>query len=230
MPKQAPADEVEYFWDLEQGSTEWFNARLATCTASVMKTVMASGKVGADGNTEASKTRTRLLYRFAGEQLGKMPAKTYENDDMRRGRTMEAAAIRHYEFTRNVEVKRCGFIKRTIRDPLFGDLVIGASPDGLVGDRGIVQIKTMEPELICELVDSGRMPSEHRQQCHSEIWASGRDWCDLKIFYEDFPLSPVFHITRDDHYIETELKPAVDRFTHELRDLIKRLKQKGGIK
>lgn len=218
-------DKVEYFYDVEQGDAEWFGLRLGLPTASVMKTVMARGQDGGE-----SKTRQRLLYRLAAEIINGEPVATYENDYMRRGRAMEAAALEDYGFTRAVEVKRVGFIKRTITDPLFGDLVIGASPDGLIGDDGAVQTKTMEPDLICELVDSGRFPSEHRAQCQTELWVSGRQWCDLKIFFTRSKLSPVFRFPRDDHYIAIELKPAVDKFTHELRDLVKRLKSKGGLK
>jgi len=223
--RAALKENVEHFWEIVQGEPEWFEIRRGLPTASVMKTVMARGQDGGE-----SKTRQRLLYRLAAEIINEEPVATYENDYMRRGRTMEAAALDDYAFTRAVEIKRVGFVRRTIADPLFGELVIGASPDGLIGDDGAVQTKTMEPDLICELVDSGRVPSEHRAQCQTELWVTGRQWCDLKIFFTGSKLSPVFRFTRDDHYIATELKPAAERFTFELRDLVKRLKMKGGLK
>lgn len=222
-PRTAPEDVVETF-DCDQGSEEWFALRLGLPTASVFHTIMADGRDG-----EASKTRTKLLHQLAGEILSKRPAETYENDAMRRGRAMEAEAIEHHAYTRAVEVRRVGFVRRTIYNPLGDDLVVGCSPDGLVGDAGVLQIKTMRPELIVALVESGRFPSEHRAQCQGEMWVTGRRTCDLRIFYSGMPISPTFRLERDDVYIFT-IRTAVEIFAYDLRQLVERVKKKGGVR
>lgn len=214
-------DVVEVFDEIEQGSEAWFDLRLALPTASNFKIIMASGKDG-----DESKTRARLLDRMVAEHFTKKPANTYENDQMRRGRTMEAAALEHYGFTRGVEVARVGFVRRTIKRPPFPDLVVGCSPDGLVGKDRVVQIKTMEPELIIGMVRRGTFPSEHRAQCQGELWVTGRQVCDLKIFYEGCPVGRTFPIQRDDAYI-TEIRNAVERFDYEMRQIIADIEKKG---
>ncbi len=222
--KPRPLDDlVEIFSeeDYPQGSEQWFGLRLATPTASVFRTIMATGEDG-----DEAKTRRRLLYRMAGEHFSKKPATTYENDAMRRGRTMEAAALQDYAFTRGVEVERVGFIRRTIKRPPFTDLVVGCSPDGVVGKNKIVQVKTMEPELIVQMIDRGTFPSEHRAQVQGELWVTGRQTGDLKIFFDGCPLGRTFTLTRDDAYI-AQIRSEVEKFDYELRRLIDRIKAKG---
>jgi hypothetical protein len=216
-------DIVEVFSaeDYPQGSEAWFGLRLGMATASNFRTIMAAGEDG-----DEAKTRRRLLYRLAGEHFSKKPANTYENEAMRRGRAMEAAALEDYAFTRGVEVERVGFVRRTIKRTPFADLVVGCSPDGLVGKSKVVQIKTMEPELIVQMVDHSRFPAEHRAQCQGELWVTGRESCDLKIFYAGMPLGRTFTLQRDESYIAT-IRKEVEKFDYELRMLIDSIKAKG---
>lgn len=222
--KPPPADLVEVFDEVEQRSPEWDALRCGVPTASRFGTMMASGKDGGE-----SVSRARLLYQMAGEVLSGVPAETYVSRAMERGIRMEPAALEHYAFTRGVEVARVGFIRRTIPNQFGGALVVGCSPDGLVGDDGGVQVKTMQPDLLVELVDRGRFPSEHRAQCQGEMWVTGRRWWDLKIFYEGLPLSPVFRLERDEAYI-AQVAAAVETFAFDLRRLVERVKAKGGVR
>lgn len=212
----APQDMVEVF-DVEQGSDPWFDLRLGMPTASRFATIMANGKDGGE-----SKTRQRLLYVLASEIISGIPCPGFESRAMRRGKEMEPGAIEHYQFVRATSVERVGFVRRTVRLPL-GDMVVGCSPDGLVGADGVVQVKTMDPELLLELLDSGRFPTEHRAQCQGELWVTGRRWCDLLIFHESMPAqSPIFRIERDDAYIQ-KINEAVQVFAHDLAELVKRI-------
>jgi YqaJ-like viral recombinase domain len=219
----APVELVEEF-DCEQGSNTWHELRRGLVTASRLGDVMASGRDGGE-----SKMRKRLLYQLAGEILSGQVMESFENDAMRRGREMEAAALENYSFTRGVDVVRIGFVRRTIKIPLGTEIVVGASPDGLVAADGIVQTKTSRPDLIVEIMDSGRFPSEFRYQCQGEMWVTSRRWCDLKIFYSGMPVSPTFRIERDDALI-AQLSTEVEKFYWELQQLIGRVKAKGGIK
>jgi hypothetical protein len=225
MAKPAPKkiDDLVETFDCEQRSDEWMNLRLGLPTASILKTIVAEG---ADG--EDSKTRTKLMNRLAAEIIFQRPMETFTNQAMDRGNVQEPWALAQYAFTRQVEVKRVGFVRRTMRDPLYGDLVFGCSPDGLVNNDGIVQAKSMQPDLIIALQKSGRFPSEHRWQLHGELWATGRQWADLYISYEDFPIALSYPIKRDEAEIARARK-AVELFSFELRELVKFSKQRGGI-
>jgi hypothetical protein len=222
--RKPPEDTVEVFDEVEQGSPEWAAVRMGTITASRMKAVMANGRDGGE-----SKMRATLMRLLAAEIIHGKPMATFSNNSMARGIEMEPWALEHYAFTRNVEVERVGFVRRTIRNPLGEDLVIGASPDGLVAKNRVLQVKTMQPDLIVEMLDTGRQPSEHKWQCHAEMWVTGRDECDLMIGYEGFPIAPTFSFKRDEALI-VEMRRECEKFAWELRKLIERVRQRGGLK
>lgn len=221
VAKANPNDLVEII-DVEQGTDDWKILRIGIPTASRFATMMASGKDGGK-----SESRAKLLYVMAGEILTQTPAETFVSKAMDRGREMEPEALEHYAFTRDVEVTRVGFVRRTIRKSFNRDLIVGCSPDGLISTDGIVQTKTMQPDLLIELLEQGRFPTKHRAQCQGELWVTGRQWCDLKIFYRGMPVSPVFHVERDDGYIK-EIAEAVEVFDYELRKLVERIRNMGG--
>lgn len=217
---------IEWFDDVEQGSEDWFKLRLGLCTASNFGTIMAEGRDG-----DASKGRQKLLYRMAAEIISGVPAETYSNEHMQRGIEMEPAAISHYEFTHECEIKRTGFVRRIIHDPLYGDRIVGASPDGLRPEiKTVLQVKTMLPPSIVALVDSGRpFPSEHRAQCQGELWVTGFETCHLQVFFEGFPVAPVFVMQRDEAYMR-ELDRACEIFQHDLQKLVTGIKKKHHLK
>jgi len=219
--------------DVEQRSAEWYAARIGIPTASVFGIIMADGRDGGE-----SKTRADLLHRMAAEIIYKRPLETYQSADMAHGIEIEPDALDHYAFTRGVEVRRVGFVRRTIRDPLFGDLVVGASPDGLIGDDGAVQVKRMKPSLIVKHLDNGtRFATAHRWQCHGEIWVTGRQWVDLKVYYAErtdteffqFPISPTERVERDETAI-AELRKGVEAFAYDLKKLVADVSKKGGVR
>lgn len=212
-----PPGLIEIF-DVEQGSDEWRRLRLGMVTASVLSSVLASGKDGGD-----SKMRKKLLYKLAGEILSGEPAEDYSNAYMARGNAMEEAAREHYAFTRGVELTPVGFVRRT----LPGGQVVGCSPDSFIGTDGVLEIKTMTPALLVELCETGRFPTEHRAQCHGTLWITGRRWVDLKIFYSGYPESPTFRIERDEIYIR-EISDAVEVFCWDLANIVARRRHRAG--
>lgn len=226
-PKPIPTETVEVVpWeDAPQGSQEWHQMRLGMPTASEFGTIMAHGVNGG-----RSETRQKLLYRLAGELLTQEVAESYVNDAMRRGNEMEPEAISDFEFTNSVSVERVSFVRRKISDKLFGERVVGCSPDGFVGDHGVVEVKTMRPDKLIDLIESGKpFPSEHRAQCQGTLWVTGRRVCILKIFYRGFPVSPEYKVERDDHYID-QIKQAVEVFQYDLKQLVDRMRKRGGLK
>lgn len=222
--KKPPEDIVEIFDDVEQRSDEWFQMRVGIPTASRFHIIMASGKDGGE-----SVSRARLLDIMAAEIISGIPAESFMSKPMERGVMMEPEALRDFASKNWADLRRVGFVRRSIHDPLGGALVVGCSPDALIGDDGVLQVKTLQPDHLVRLVDSGRMPGEHRAQIQGELWVTGRRHGILKIFYEGFPASPEFKFERDEDYIG-QIRNAVEIFAHDLRQLVKRVRAKGGIR
>ncbi len=210
----APQETVEVFDEIEQGTEEWFTLRLGMPTASNFATIMAEGRDGG-----ASKTRAKLLRQLAGEIITGEPAENFSNRSMDRGKAMEPEAREHYAFERSIEPRRVGFVRRALRSGF-----VGCSPDSLIGDDGVLEIKTTMPDLLIELMETGRFPSEHRAQCQGSLWVTGRKWCDLRIYYSKMPALS-FRIERDDGYIR-QIAEAVEVFAWELRKLVERIKDR----
>jgi hypothetical protein len=196
-------------FDCEQGSPEWFAARMGIPTASEFDTVQAKGKGGGE-----SKTRRTYMLKLAGEILTGEPMYSYSNDHMERGKEMEDEARNAYAFMTDLEPQRIGFLRR-------GDA--GASPDSIVGSNGLLEIKTKLAHLQLDVILGGELPSEHKAQVQGQLWVSGREWCDFVSYWPGLPLF-VKRVHRDEEYIKT-LASAVDQFNSELADLVAKVKQ-----
>lgn len=199
------------FDSLEQGTEEWFQARMGMPTASEFQCLLAKGRGGGE-----SKGRKTYLYKLAGERISGKPMEHYSNGYLERGHAMEDEARALYELTAECDVKRVGFV----RNDLFR---AGASPDGFVGDDGLIEIKTKAPHLQLELLESGELPGEHRAQCQGAMWVSGRQWVDFVSYFTGMPPF-ILRVDRDERYI-AELAVAVKEFNEELDALVARYKQ-----
>lgn len=193
--------ELEIF-DCEQNSPEWFEARRGVVTASRFSDVLAKGQ---------GITRRKYLLTLAGEAITGEVAESYSNAHMERGHLMEAEARDQYAFQHDIQPELVGFMRRGRT---------GASPDSLLGSDGLLEIKTKIPHLLLDVLDKGKLPSEHVAQVQGQLLVSGRQWCDFVAYW---PKLPMFHIRveRDEKYIET-LSQAVADFVGELDDIIRR--------
>lgn len=215
--KTEPPKSLLVIHDVEQGSDEWFQLRLGIPSASNFATVMASGKDG-----DASMTRGQYLRRLAGEVITGRPAEeTFKSRAMERGKEMEPEAIADYEARKKVKVQRVGLginfagLKRCC-----------ASPDALVGFDSGLETKTMRPDLMIPLLERGAtLQAEHRAQVQGNMHVFERDQWEFKIFY---PKMPDFTVTvaRDERYIR-ELDNEVQRFNHDLKQLVAKLRAMG---
>lgn len=196
-------------FDCEQGSPEWFECRLGIPTASEFDTVMAKGKGKGGGE---SKTRRTYMFKLAGEQLTQQPMYHYQNDHMLRGQDMEGEARDLYAMVADVEPVRVGFVRN-------GDT--GASPDSLIGDPGMLEIKTKLAHLQLECLLDDELPSEHKAQCQGQLWIAEREWVDFVSYWPGLPLF-VKRVYRDEPYIK-QIASAVDQFNTELLELVARV-------
>ena len=200
---------IEIFEDVEQGSDEWRKLRAGLPTASEFHDVIA--KVGPRGGIP--KGRQKLMWRLAGEILTGEPEDTYQNADMQRGKDREAEARAWYELDQGVETKQIAFIRNDR---------CGASPDSMVGDDGLLEIKDAKPSVQIERLLSGDLPSEHKAQCQGQLMVSGRSWVDFLSHCRGLP-PHLIRVERDEKYI-SELREGVERFVAELDTLVKWLR------
>jgi len=190
--------------EVEQGTPEWFAARLGIPTASEFKTVLAGGK---------GLTRATYMRKLAGEVLTGEPAESYSNAAMERGKAMEPEARMAYSLLKDVEVHEVGFILN------HG---AGCSPDGLIGDDGGLEIKTKAPHLLIECLDRDDIPPEHRAQVQGALWITGRRWWDFVAYWPGLPLFIVREY-RDEDYI-ANLAQEVKTFNAQLARMVEKLR------
>jgi hypothetical protein len=195
--------------DCAQGSPEWFSARLGLPTASEFATVMAKGRDGG-----ASLTRKTYMLKLAGEILTGEPAENFSNGHMERGKIMEAEARDLYAFTYDADLTGVGFVRNGNK---------GCSPDSLIGDAGMLELKTKLPHLLIECLLKDDFPPEHKAQCQGALWVAEREWIDIAIYWPRLPLF-VKRARRDEGYI-ANLAGAVDAFNDELQETVRRIRQ-----
>lgn len=197
---------VEIF-ECDQNTPEWKAARSGLATASEFHSILAQGE---------GKTRRSYMLRLASERITGAPTETYENADMVRGRVMEPEARDFYSFTTNSELRRVGFIKN-------GNA--GCSPDSLIGDDGMLEIKTQRADLLIETLLEDKFPTKHKAQCQGALWIAEREWIDLVIYW---PKMPTFikRVGRDANYI-ANLARQVEDFNLELAHIVNRIRKIG---
>lgn len=168
-----------------QGSPEWFAVRYGKFTASRFAALMARTKSG------PSTSRANLLTMLAVERLTGKPVETYSNAAMQRGIELEPEARIAYEQRTGIFVEEVGYMPHpTMRH-------VGMSPDGLVGDDGLLEIKC--PEAMAkhlEALRSGSHAVEYRWQVQGQMWIAERAWCDVVSYDPRFPEGLRLAITR----------------------------------
>jgi hypothetical protein len=202
--------------DCEQGTDEWKMLRLGLPTASNFATIMASGRDGG-----ASVTRTKLLYKLAGEQITGQVAEEYRNAAMDRGNAMEDEARQSYCRRYGVEPRRVGFVQN-----FEGLKACGCSPDSLIGFDSGLEIKTAKAEVLIPLLQKPpAVLSEHRAQIQGSMWICERDQWNLTVYcHPSMPALDVRNIERDDKFIQ-ELSNEVQRFNYDLKTLVRYLRE-----
>jgi hypothetical protein len=202
--------ELQIF-DCEQGSPEWYACRLGIPTASEFETVCAQrGPRGGE-----PKGRRTYMLKLIGERMTGQPKYDYQNDHMVRGKEMEDEARRWYQMVTEITTQKVGFMRR-------GDA--GASPDSLVGNDGMLEIKTKLPHLQLEYLLDDDAWTEHKPQTQGQLWIGEREWCDLVPYWPGLP-TRALRIYRDEPYIK-QMSIYVDVFNNELLELMARIQQK----
>lgn len=153
--------------ELIQGSPEWLAVRVGKITASRMADMLAKIKVGW-GASRANYAAELLCERLTGAG-----ARRYVNDEMRWGTEQEPYARQAYSERNGVDVFEVGFIDHPELERA------GASPDGYVGDDGLVEFKAPNTATHIDTLLRGVVPERYLLQMQFQMACAGRDWCDF---------------------------------------------------
>jgi len=189
--------------DCEQNTPEWFAARSGIPTASEYSTILAEGRK----KGTPSITRQKYLYRLLGERLTGEMEEGYTNATLERGHVMEPEAADMYAFMTSTDPQVIGFIRNGEK---------GCSPDRLIGEDGMLQIKTAKPSVLLSILEAGGT-DDHLIQCQGEIWTAEREWNDLFIYWPGLP--PFMKRYYRDEEVIKRISDGVDKFLDELHDL-----------
>ena len=156
------------FVEVEQLTPEWLQMRIALVTASNMHKIVAKRKDKAEAAPRAKHKRELVI-----ENLTNRTATTYVSPSMEWGIETEPLARAAYEEAKGVEVLPGGFFLHD-EIPRYG-----ASPDGRVGDDGLIEIKCLESHNHLDVLMTGEIPEEYQLQMLAQMACSGRQWVDF---------------------------------------------------
>ncbi|MCX7373880.1 MAG: YqaJ viral recombinase family protein [Alphaproteobacteria bacterium] len=163
--------------DMVQGSDEWLAARCGLLTASTVGALLT-----AKGSKADNQTMRTLLHELLGQRITQYVEPAYVSDAMLRGHDGEEQALSIYHRT-FAPVERCGFMTRD-----FGGVRIGYSPDALVGDDGLIEVKTRAQKHQIATIIGGVVPAEYLPQIQCGLLVSGRAWCDFISYCGGLPM------------------------------------------
>ena len=202
--------------DHEQNSPEWYSARMGLPTASEFSKIVTAVN-GRLSSSSGAYIDELIAQRLAPSEFGE----AYASASMDRGHQMESRARAAYEFATGNSVEQVGFCLSDCRR-------CGASPDGLVGEDGCIEIKSPMAKTHLGYYRDGGLPSAYRQQVHGVLAVTGRQWCDFVAFHPELPLF-IHRIERDDYTVK--LQSAVAEFCDKLdaaaADMMATLKAEG---
>lgn len=198
--------------NIEQNTPEWDFLRCGRFNASTLKKLFPT--------RGDKKGYYDEIYRVAWERMtGKKVEAGYKSQSMENGHELEPFARERYELDNFREVSPGGFFSP---DDDFKDW-LGASPDGLIGTTGLLEIKCPKYNTIMGYLIKDELPNEYFYQVHTQLYCSGREWNDFYVFHPNFPKQFLKRVYRD----EAVIKSIQDKLTEAIKqveNIITRLK------
>lgn len=196
--------------NFEQGSDEWYNIRLGKITASKIKDVLAKGQ---------GKTRDMYMRELCSEILTGLKDDGYTNAAMDFGKETEENALNAYSLVTDLEVESVGFVEHESGR-------MGCSPDGLVGEDGLIEIKCPKTTTHIQTVIDDKVPTPYIKQMQFQLFITGKKWVDFVSFDPRLHVNKrifIKRVERDEQMISL-MKEECDRFIYELDELVKKMK------
>jgi predicted phage-related endonuclease len=202
---------ITYYPEIEQGSDEWVKLRCGRLTASEMKLIITPTLKIADND----KTRCHA-YELAAQRITGFVEPMFISDDMLRGKVDEIEAAQLYNKT-YAELRRIGFIT----NDKWG-FTIGYSPDGVVGDDGLIECKSRRQKYQFETILAHEMPDDYLIQVQTALLVSERKWCDFVTYCGGLPMltKRIF----PDEKIQAAIVLAATSFEGKLTDMLAKYK------
>lgn len=198
---------------MDQGSEAWFQVRVGKVTASRVADILAKTKSG------YSTSRDNYMAQLVCERLTNQKAESFTNAAMQHGTETEPLARAAYEALKDVLVDEVGFV------PHPSIKMAGASPDGLVGDDGLIEIKCPNTATHIDTLLNQSVPTKYFTQMQFQMACTGREWCDFVSFDNRLPEELqlfVKRVPRDETYIKL-MEAEIIQFLAELDDKINKL-------
>lgn len=200
---------------MEQGSREWLSARAGLITASRIADLMAKTKTG------ESAGRANYRAQLVAERLTGMPQESFSNAAMQWGTEQEPMARSMYEIKAGVMIDQIAIAMH----PSIS--LTGASPDGLIGNDGLIEIKCPNTATHIEYAVSGKPPGKYVMQMLWQMECTGRQWCDFVSYDPRMPEEMrlfVVRVNRDEEKL-AEIRAEVIKLNEEIAQQINQLKR-----
>lgn len=195
------------FPDVEQGTDEWLELRRGIITASTVGQLITPSLKPASNQASRSLTLTLVAERITGHI-----DPVFVSDDMLRGQMEEPLARDLYADFTGQKVDELGFMTEDKWGP-----TIGYSPDGLVGDEGLIEIKSRRQKKQLRTILDGQVPAENMAQIQCGLLVSGRRWCDYVSFCGGMPLF-IKRVFPDNTFQHAVIEAAI-AFEHAAADM-----------
>jgi len=199
--------------DLEQGSLDWIDARIGIPTASALPRIITPGG-------KLSAQRDQYMAELCAEYFEGVQYSEFRGTAAtERGHEYEPQARAAYRFDREADVDTVGIIYRD------DSRMFGASPDGLVGEDGGLELKCPSGPNHLAYLARGVVPSHYMPQVQGALWASGRSWWDWMSYHPAYP-SLIVRVEPEEKY-QDALDQHIPAFIAELLDMRARLESLG---
>ena len=194
--------------NFEQRTDEWYAIRKGKMTASNAETIIANGK-GLE----------TYIYNLMAEYYSSAEKENYINSDMQRGIDLEPEARLEFEFYTGLDVQEVGFVE-------YNDF-IGVSPDGLIGDDGLIEIKCPNDSIYFKLLLSNNIKPEYIAQMQMQMYVTDRLYCYFVSYNPNFEKSLyIKKINRDEEMID-KLKKGLERGTQLIKEIKENFRKVG---
>ncbi|EJF77426.1 hypothetical protein MCO_01341 [Bartonella sp. DB5-6] len=202
---------------MEQRTAEWFQARLGKVTASNVYNVLSKTAKGLPTSKYEDYKMKLMTERLTGEI-----SQSYTTAAMQWGVVYEENALKEYEFIYDTNVTKCGFIQHPKIE------MAGASPDGFIGEDGLVEVKCPRSTTHLRFFMDGEIKPEYYAQMQFQMACTGRKWCHFISYNPNFVgrstglRMKIKRVHRDEEQIE-EINKAVEAFLAEIDQDMKQI-------
>ena len=198
--------------NIKQGSAEWLAARIGKVTASRMSAVLSKGRGDAPSKTAETYMMELIVEKLTGE-----PTPFFETADMKWGTETEEDARLMYQIRNNVAIREVAYISE-------GENLL-VSPDGLVGDNGLIEIKCPKSATQLKRALTDNYSKDYTAQIQMQLWISKREWCDFLSYDPRLPKKTGYleqRVQRDEKYIKN-MSEKTNEFIDRMGELLEKL-------